>query len=285
EQAGAFEHDVDAQLAPRQFRRVALGANLDAIAVDHEVARLDHDFTREAAMHGVVAGQVRVGFRIAEVVDRDHADLVVALRFVQRAQHVAADAAIAVDGDLDSHGATPVDLVARKSMPPGASLRWRAPGGNAYFTGPVDCAHGATSMEPIRGPGTRGTTRVSRRGPSSRVPLREPGCAKSRCQRSCTASSKPRVRRSPTSSPIRPRRTRRSSTRRSISTRPRAASARTASRRWWISSTEPAGTWIGCWKPTRMPTTCPRARGSDRKSTRLNSSHVKISYAVFCLKK
>src|SRR5690606_41317557 len=26
-------------------------------------------------------------------------------------------------------------------------------------------------------------------------------------------------------------------------------------------------------------------RGKDRKSTRLNSSHVKISYAVFCLKK
>src|SRR5690606_42018856 len=37
--------------------------------------------------------------------------------------------------------------------------------------------------------------------------------------------------------------------------------------------------------------TCARAIGSgadgvvDRKSTRLNSSHVKISYAVFCLKK
>src|SRR5436309_13799859 len=27
------------------------------------------------------------------------------------------------------------------------------------------------------------------------------------------------------------------------------------------------------------------AHGGDRKSTRLNSSHVKISYAVFCLKK
>src|SRR5690606_40971938 len=27
------------------------------------------------------------------------------------------------------------------------------------------------------------------------------------------------------------------------------------------------------------------ACGTDRKSTRLNSSHVKISYAVFCLKK
>src|SRR5207253_6378080 len=28
-----------------------------------------------------------------------------------------------------------------------------------------------------------------------------------------------------------------------------------------------------------------RVRGPDRKSTRLNSSHVAISYAVFCLKK
>src|SRR5439155_12841888 len=28
-----------------------------------------------------------------------------------------------------------------------------------------------------------------------------------------------------------------------------------------------------------------RPRGEDRKSTRLNSSHVAISYAVFCLKK
>src|SRR5205814_9131110 len=28
-----------------------------------------------------------------------------------------------------------------------------------------------------------------------------------------------------------------------------------------------------------------RSRGADRKSTRLNSSHLGISYAVFCLKK
>src|SRR5690606_41493741 len=33
------------------------------------------------------------------------------------------------------------------------------------------------------------------------------------------------------------------------------------------------------------PGTVPRRSGGDRKSTRLNSSHVKISYAVFCLKK
>src|SRR5258707_6082659 len=29
----------------------------------------------------------------------------------------------------------------------------------------------------------------------------------------------------------------------------------------------------------------PMGRGEDRKSTRLNSSHANISYAVFCLKK
>src|SRR5207302_11059641 len=43
--------------------------------------------------------------------------------------------------------------------------------------------------------------------------------------------------------------------------------------------------------PARSPSLPPRSRPSsredreDRKSTRLNSSHVKISYAVFCLKK
>src|SRR5690606_41291135 len=35
-------------------------------------------------------------------------------------------------------------------------------------------------------------------------------------------------------------------------------------------------------RPGAVP---PALRRSDRKSTRLNSSHVKISYAVFCLKK
>src|SRR5437660_9670116 len=33
------------------------------------------------------------------------------------------------------------------------------------------------------------------------------------------------------------------------------------------------------------PSRCGTLRSSDRKSTRLNSSHVAISYAVFCLKK
>src|SRR5207248_5681352 len=37
--------------------------------------------------------------------------------------------------------------------------------------------------------------------------------------------------------------------------------------------------WIDDWSGERLPD------GADRKSTRLNSSHRTISYAVFCLKK
>src|SRR5436309_15749309 len=37
--------------------------------------------------------------------------------------------------------------------------------------------------------------------------------------------------------------------------------------------------------PRPRPHTPAGPRSGDRKSTRLNSSHVKISYAVFCLKK
>src|SRR5439155_25693283 len=45
-----------------------------------------------------------------------------------------------------------------------------------------------------------------------------------------------------------------------------------------------------CWRRRRLATLLSAARplrssSGDRKSTRLNSSHVAISYAVFCLKK
>src|SRR2546429_4675080 len=40
-----------------------------------------------------------------------------------------------------------------------------------------------------------------------------------------------------------------------------------------------------CWDAHSRPTTAPRPEAIDRKSTRLNSSHGYISYAVFCLKK
>src|SRR5215217_8221002 len=43
---------------------------------------------------------------------------------------------------------------------------------------------------------------------------------------------------------------------------------------------------IASWIPTAVPSALRRSwSGGDRKSTRLNSSHANISYAVFCLKK
>src|SRR5690349_23848491 len=44
------------------------------------------------------------------------------------------------------------------------------------------------------------------------------------------------------------------------------------------------GSWRGGTAATRR-SACYSRRTADRKSTRLNSSHVEISYAVFCLKK
>src|SRR5690606_41790265 len=42
---------------------------------------------------------------------------------------------------------------------------------------------------------------------------------------------------------------------------------------------------LGLLLELRHPAQLAEGRRADRKSTRLNSSHVKISYAVFCLKK
>src|SRR5436853_2205765 len=59
----------------------------------------------------------------------------------------------------------------------------------------------------------------------------------------------------------------------------RSSSCATSSRR--RRTTRHSGT-----SGTRTTAACRRARISrDRKSTRLNSSHLGISYAVFCLKK
>src|SRR5438874_9154479 len=62
---------------------------------------------------------------------------------------------------------------------------------------------------------------------------------------------------------------------------------RSDSRKSWLRSSLSARPSVS--SSTRWPASHPalgrRMRPPDRKSTRLNSSHVEISYAVFCLKK
>src|SRR5256885_8898206 len=49
-------------------------------------------------------------------------------------------------------------------------------------------------------------------------------------------------------------------------------------------ATVPVGYGDGVPRSTRTRPRVPAERGKDRKSTRLNSSHLVISYAVFCFK-
>ncbi len=55
-------------------------------------------------MRGIVAGQMGVGLSIAEVVDGDDLDVIFFAAFVMSTKDVAADAAIAINCNTDSHG-------------------------------------------------------------------------------------------------------------------------------------------------------------------------------------
>src|SRR5690606_39333725 len=56
---------------------------------------------------------------------------------------------------------------------------------------------------------------------------------------------------------------------------------------WWADGSEKAGldALVAEFKKQHPDLNFVNGAVADRKSTRLNSSHVKISYAVFCLKK
>ena len=58
EQAGRLDHDVDAEVAPGQVGRIALGEHLDLGAVDGDRAVAGLDLAREAAEDRVVLEQV-----------------------------------------------------------------------------------------------------------------------------------------------------------------------------------------------------------------------------------
>ena len=101
EEPGRFDDDVDAEVAPRQVRRVALGEDLDVLAADRDAVVGGADLGREPAQDAVVLQQVRHGLLVAEVVRGDEFD--VGTRCGEGAEVVAADPAEAVDAHTYGH--------------------------------------------------------------------------------------------------------------------------------------------------------------------------------------
>jgi hypothetical protein len=101
EDAGRLDDDVDAQLAPRDVGGVALGEDLDGLAVDGDRVGGVGDLLLEAAQDGVVLQQVSGGRGVTQVVDSH--DLDVSTLLQQRAEVVTTDAAKAVDAYADRH--------------------------------------------------------------------------------------------------------------------------------------------------------------------------------------
>jgi hypothetical protein len=94
EEAGGFDDDLRADGGPVELGRVALGEDLELLAVDDDGVLGGGDLVLEVAEDGVVLEQVGEGRRGGEVVDGDEFDVRVA---DCGAEDVASDAAEAVD--------------------------------------------------------------------------------------------------------------------------------------------------------------------------------------------
>src|SRR5690606_25856097 len=103
EKARAFQHDIDLELAPGQFGRVAVGQHADLVAVDHHVVTIHRHGARKLAVRRVVLREVGIRLGVAQIVDRNDLDVMLLAAFVVGAQHVTADTAVAIDGNSDGH--------------------------------------------------------------------------------------------------------------------------------------------------------------------------------------
>src|SRR4029078_13472112 len=106
ENAGAFHRNVDAEILPGQLRRIALGRDLDRPVSATDRVSFDGHLAGEAAVHAVVAQQVRVGFNRTEVVDANDFN-VLATGFGNGAKDIAPDAPKPVNANTDCHELLP----------------------------------------------------------------------------------------------------------------------------------------------------------------------------------
>ena len=105
EEAGALQHHIHAQLAPRQLLGIGIGEHFDFLAVDNQIVAFQLGAAIEAALGGVVFEEMQQHVGGGEVVDGNHFH---ALGLVHLAQGKTADAAKTVDCNFDTHGITPL---------------------------------------------------------------------------------------------------------------------------------------------------------------------------------
>ncbi len=101
EYAGRLDDDVDAELAPRERRRVLERADPDLAPIHEDRLAFRHDFRLERAVHRIVLQEVGKGLRVSEVVDPDDFDV---LRLQRGTEEHASDPTESVDADSNTHG-------------------------------------------------------------------------------------------------------------------------------------------------------------------------------------
>ena len=100
EEAGRLEHDVDAEVLPRELRRIAHREHLELVAVDRNRVALGFHLRVQVAEHGVVLQQMGERGGVCEIVDRHEVDVPVTER---GAHDVAADSPESVDAYFHCH--------------------------------------------------------------------------------------------------------------------------------------------------------------------------------------
>ena len=99
-EAGRFNHDLCANFSPIQLGGVALGIDLDLLAIDGDKVFAGNDFIFQVAEDRVVLEQVGQGGRAGQVVDGNKFNFRIAK---SGAKNVAANAAEAIDTNLNCH--------------------------------------------------------------------------------------------------------------------------------------------------------------------------------------
>src|SRR6185437_5129683 len=102
EAAGGLDHDVDAEVAPGEVGRVALGQDLDRLVADDDRVAVDRDRLREPPRHRVVLQQVGHRLQVAQVVRGDDLEAAVAA-LLQGLEEAPADPPETVNAYSNGH--------------------------------------------------------------------------------------------------------------------------------------------------------------------------------------